>query len=63
LEKRLKTIENRFEAELKADNESEKERKQMLKVIDDPAKLSRFLKEVESKMIKVKNPRFQRIEK
>ena len=63
LEKRLKTIENRFEAELKADNESEKERKQMLQLLEDPVKLSRFLKEVESNMIKVKNPRFQRMKK
>ena len=63
LEKRLKTIEDRFEAELKADNESEKERKQMLQLLEDPVKLSRFLKEVESNMIKVKNPRFQRMKK
>ena len=63
LEKRLKTIESRFEEELKADNESEKERKQMLQLLEDPVKLSRFLKEVESNMIKVKNPRFQRMKK
>ena len=63
LEKRLKTIEDRFEEELKADNESERERKQMLKVLEDPVKLSMFLKEVESKIIKVKNPHFQRMEK
>ena len=63
LEKRLKTIEDRFEAELKADAESEKERKQMLQLLEDPVKLSRFLKEVESNMIKVKNPRFQRMKK
>jgi len=63
LEKRLKIIEDRFKAELQADNESEKERKQMLQLLEDPVKLSRFLKEVESKMIKVKNPQFQRMNK
>ena len=63
LEKRLKIIEDRFKAELQADNESEKERKQMLQLLEDPVKLSRFLKEVESNMIKVKNPRFQRMKK
>jgi len=49
---RIDELERRFEKELLRDKENEKERKEMLKILDDPVKLSKFLKEVEVKLKK-----------
>jgi len=58
---RIDELERRFENELLRDKENEKEQEQMLKILDDPVRLSKFLKQVEAKMSKDKNPRFQKM--
>ena len=60
---RIDELEKRFDNELTSDKKVKEEQDEMNQIINDPVKLSEFLRKLESNMKKEKNPKFKKIKK
>ena len=58
---RITELEKKFESELDIEKDSREEQEQMMKIINDPVKVAKFLRKLESNLKKEKNPKFQKM--